>query len=94
MAKKIVKYDALTGKKSAGKVKREEVEADVSDNRYTHEQSSPAFTWNVTHNLNKRCSVTITDLYGNLEHGTVSYINNNSLTVTFGSLEVGFVYCN
>jgi len=56
--------------------------------------SHSGYTWNVIHNLGYRPSVTATDnaLTPNVIEGTVSHIDENSLTVTFTSNIGGTVY--
>ena len=49
---------------------------------------------NVTHNLGRRPSVTITDTAGTEYEADVVHVNDNQLVVTFGSAMSGFVYCN
>lgn len=64
------------------------------DKHYTHNQSSAATTWNITHNLNKYPSVTATLSTGQKGYGDVTYIDENNLTITFASAESGKAYMN
>lgn len=56
-----------------------------TDKTYTHTQGTPASTWNVTHNLSKKPSVTVVDSADNVVVGEVSYLNDNQLTLTFSA---------
>lgn len=64
------------------------------DLTYIHEQSVPAVEWQVTHNLNKYPSVTVVDSAKTTICGEVTYINPNSLIITFSSAFSGTAYCN
>lgn len=66
----------------------------VGDKSYTHTQLTSSTTWNVTHNLNKRPSVTIVDDGSNVVIGDIQYINENELTITFNSGVSGKAYMN
>lgn len=48
----------------------------------------------ITHNLNKRPAVTIVDSSGDEVVGDISYINDNSVNLSFGSSFSGQAYCN
>lgn len=48
----------------------------------------------VTHNLNKKPSVTVVDSAGDECEGDVVYIDANSLTVSFSAPFNGTVFCN
>lgn len=56
-----------------------------SDKNYLHIQSTPASTWNVTHNLNKKPSVSVLDTANTEVEGQVIHTNLNTLTITFNS---------
>lgn len=61
---------------------------------YTHVQSSPSDTWNVTHNLGKFPSVSTVDSSNNKVIGDVEYIDTNSLVIRFCSVFSGKSYIN
>lgn len=61
---------------------------------YEHIQSTPATTWNISHNLGKKPSVTIQDNFGNDVEGSVVYVNNNNLTINFIFAVEGTAYLN
>ena len=65
-----------------------------SDKNYVHNQSIPESVWNVTHNLNKFASVTITLSTGQVVFADVSYIDKNNLTITFSGATSGSAYIN
>lgn len=59
---------------------------------YEHIQSTPATTWNISHNLGKKPSVTIQDNFGNNVIADVTYVNNNNLTINFITSVEGSAY--
>lgn len=67
---------------------------DISDKNYVHTQQSVSTTWSVTHNLEKRPSVTVVDSADNVVIGDVEYVDNNNVTITFASAFSGKAYFN
>jgi len=65
-----------------------------ADANYVHTQAIPATTWNVPHNLNKKCSVNITDALSKEIDAQVDWVDNNNVTITLSEAVAGFVYCN
>jgi hypothetical protein len=65
-----------------------------TDSNYIHTQAVANTTWNVPHNLGKRCSVQVVDNLGNEIVGSIQWIDDNNVTVTFNTAITGFVYCN
>jgi hypothetical protein len=61
---------------------------------FTHNQTTTATSWTITHNMGKYPSVTIVDSANTYVVGQVDYINNNSLTVSFKSAFKGKAYLN
>lgn len=61
---------------------------------YTHNQSSPASTWTITHNMNKYPSVTIVDSAGTTVDGSVDYTSLNAVTINFCGAFSGKAYFN
>jgi hypothetical protein len=53
--------------------------------KYVHTQASAATTWSITHNLRFYPNVSIVDSALSHVMGEVTYINENSLTVSFTS---------
>jgi hypothetical protein len=66
----------------------------VSDKNFVHTQSSSSATWTVTHNLNKKASVTIVDSMGTTVVGQVDYVNDNVVTISFKSAFSGKAFIN
>lgn len=69
----------------------------ISDNynyAYIHNQTVPASSWSITHNLNKYPSVTIVDTANSEIIGEVVYNNNNTLTLTFSASFSGKAFLN
>jgi hypothetical protein len=64
------------------------------DRTYVHTQGSPSATWSVVHNLGKFVSVDVVDSGGSLVIPDVTYVDNNTVTVKFGSATSGKAYCN
>ena len=65
-----------------------------SDKNYVLNINVPATTWNVPHNLNKRCSVQVLDDAFNEVEASVHWSDNNEVIVTFNKPTTGWVYCN
>lgn len=68
--------------------------ASGSDKHYTFNQLSASTTWSITHNLNKKPSVSVVDSADNNVYGDIEYINENQLTITFNSAFSGKAYLN
>lgn len=69
--------------------------ADIGiDQTYTHTQSVASATWTITHNLNKRPSVTVVDSGGTVVIGDVQYIDDNTIVITFIGAFSGAAYLN
>lgn len=64
------------------------------DKNYVHTQSTPADSWTVNHNLNKKCSVQIVDDTFQEIIGNITWIDDNTVVVNFNSAIIGYVYCN
>ena len=61
---------------------------------YETSVSMPSKNWEITHNLNKYPSVTITNNENQVVIGDITYINKNKLTVSFSAEFSGKVICN
>lgn len=57
---------------------------DTAAASYIHEQSTPATTWYINHNLDFFPAVTVVDSGGNDVVGSISYTNRDNLVITFG----------
>ena len=66
----------------------------AGDAHYAHIQSTPEAVWEVTHNLNKKPTVTVVDSADTMVMGEVEYINNNSVRLTFAGAFSGKAYFN
>ena len=66
----------------------------VGDKNYVHNQGTAASTWTVNHNLNKYPSATMVLSTGQKGYGDITYIDENTLTITFASAESGKAYIN
>jgi hypothetical protein len=67
---------------------------ETNDKHYTHNQNNASVTWNVTHNLGKRPSVSVVLSTGQQGVADVQYIDDNSLTITLIAAESGKAYLN
>ena len=67
---------------------------DAADKNYVFVQNTPSATWTITHNLGKFPSVSVVDSGNTTVYGDISYINDNSLTVTFSAAFGGKAYMN
>lgn len=65
-----------------------------ADKTHVHKQIAPLDVWTITHNLNKYCSVMVTDSAGSVVIGDISYDDLNTVTITFSSPFSGKAYCN
>jgi len=61
---------------------------------YEHIQIDPESVWTITHNLNKKPSVTVVDSAETVVVGEVEYLNNNSVQLTFVAAFSGKAYFN
>lgn len=61
---------------------------------FIYTQSIPLATWNITHNLNKYCSVVVVDSADNVVIGDIQYIDENHVKVTFNGAFSGKAYLN
>ena len=64
------------------------------DKNFVYTQSVASATWNITHNLDKYPSVSVTDSGLNTVYGDIEYIDTNSLTITFKSAFGGKAFLN
>lgn len=65
-----------------------------TDANFIFTQSIPATNWTITHNLDKFCSVEVVSDSNVVKYGNVTYINSNSLTITFSAAFSGKAYLN
>lgn len=57
---------------------------------YRHTQAAPISVWSVEHNLGFYPSVFVQDSAGSVVYGDVNYVDQNNLTITFGTAFGGF----
>ena len=67
---------------------------DNSDKTYLHVQEAPSKDWTVVHSLGKHPSVTVIDGGDAVVVGSVRFIDNDSLTISFDIELTGRVTCN
>ena len=65
-----------------------------ADAHYTHVQGVAEATWEVTHNLGKRASVTVVDSTDNIVFGEVEYLTMNTIRLKFAGAFSGKAYFN
>lgn len=65
-----------------------------ADKTHVHSQGAASSTWNITHNLNKKPSVTVVNSSDEVVVGEIAYTNNNSLTINFSAGFSGKAYLN
>lgn len=65
-----------------------------ADKTYVHRQIVPSDTWIIKHDLNKFCSVMITDSAESVVLGDINYIDENTVSITFSSAFSGKAYLN
>ena len=61
---------------------------------YVHTQAASAAEWYVTHNMNKKPSVTVVDSSDTVIHAQVDYTDLNRLTITLSAPTSGKAYIN
>jgi hypothetical protein len=59
---------------------------------YVHTQNASLSVWTITHNLNFKPNVVITDYNGNILEGDIAYVSNNEITVTLSAPHIGYAY--
>jgi len=64
------------------------------DANFVFTQGVPSATWNITHNLGKFCSATVVDTSKQIVIGDITYVNDNSLTITFSAPFSGEAFLN
>ena len=61
---------------------------------YVFEQTVPSNEWVIKHNLGKRPTVDIVDVFGNVITGAIHYDNDNQITISFENNWQGIAYLN
>lgn len=65
-----------------------------ADLTYVHNQSVASATWDITHNLGKKPSITIVDSSDDEVEGDVTYVDNNTVQLNFSAAFSGKAYLN
>lgn len=71
-----------------------EVNVFTTDANHVHDQGNASATWVVTHNLNKKCSVTVVDSADTVIIGDITYNSANQVTLKFSGSFSGKAYFN
>lgn len=66
----------------------------TGDANFIYEQGNASATWVVTHNLNKKCSVTVVDSADTVVIGEITYNSVNQVTLKFSGSFSGKAYFN
>jgi hypothetical protein len=69
-------------------------DASGGDLSYTHNQLVPAATWTINHNLGKKPAVSVTDSAGSEVVGDVTYLDLNTVVVSFAAAFAGTSFLN
>ena len=75
-------------------VKYDELNSKSGDSHYEVSINLPSKVWDITHNLNKKPSVTIINNDNQVVIGDVQYIDKNNLKVSFSAEFSGKAICN
>lgn len=65
-----------------------------NDKYYVHDQSSVSSVWIISHNMDKKPSVTVVDTANTVVEGQVNYIDDNKLSIEFSAPFNGLAYLN
>ena len=78
-------YDASTGQsvQAAIDAMKKELEEKVKDKNFVFMQNEPAVAWYICHNLRKKPSVFVEDMYGNDLECDIQYVDENNIVLTF-----------
>lgn len=57
----------------------------AGDKNYIHNQGVPSTEWNIQHNLGKKPSVVVFDSAGRDVVGSIKYVDDNNLIITFSA---------
>jgi hypothetical protein len=66
----------------------------TTDANFVHDQGVASATWTITHNLNKKASVTVVDSADQIVVGQIVYNTANQVTITFEGSFSGKAYFN
>lgn len=60
--------------------------------RFVHQQVLPEAIWTIPHNLDGYPTLNVVDTAGSLVEGDVTYVDSNTITVSFSGAFAGFAY--
>jgi len=66
----------------------------ISDKNFVYTQNIPSSTWTILHNLNKYPSVSVVDSANTVVEGGITYVDLNTLTISFSAQFTGTAYLN
>jgi hypothetical protein len=66
----------------------------ISDKNFVYTQNTPSSTWTILHNLNKYPSVSVVDSANTVVEGSITYMDLNTLTISFSAQFTGTAYLN
>jgi hypothetical protein len=66
----------------------------ISDKNFVYTQNTPSSTWTILHNLNKYPSVIVVDSANTVVEGSITYMDLNTLTISFSAQFTGSAYLN
>ena len=66
----------------------------ATDKSYEYTQASSSAYWVIPHQLGKKPSVSVKDGSGNDIEGSITFTDNNNLTITFNTAFMGVAYLN
>lgn len=73
---------------------RQAITSGTGDAHYHHDQTIPSATWTIVHMLGKNPSVSVTTSGGDQVEGAVTYVDVNTVTVSFTAAFSGDAYLN
>ena len=68
------------------------VYADCCTKLFTYKQTTPSTEWLIIHNLDTFPVITTTNMSGGKIQGTETYVDNNTVKITFASPVTGIAY--
>jgi len=66
----------------------------INDKNFVYTQNTPSSTWIILHNLNKYPSVSVVDSANTVVEGSITYMDLNTLTISFSAQFTGTAYLN
>jgi hypothetical protein len=66
----------------------------LSGANYVHDQAISSTTWTIQHNLNRFVSVMVVDSSDRVVEGAITYVDSNSIQISFNAAFTGQAYLN